>query len=113
MHRWKLTGLVGMPFLLAAGAFIGAGPPRQEPEVSRPEPREATERGRSIGRFVNSFCVECHNREDRTAGLALDDLGAEDVGSHPDAWEKVVRRLATRQMPPADTIRPSGAPTSR
>jgi hypothetical protein len=61
----------------------------------------------AVGRFVDLFCVECHNREDRIAGLALDDLAAEAPGRNPDAWEKVVRRLATRQMPPADAVRPS------
>ena len=61
----------------------------------------------AVGRFVDRFCVACHEGEDKAAGLDLGALAREDVGRHPDAWEKVVRRLATRQMPPDDAVRPS------
>src|SRR5262249_12557511 len=53
-------------------------------------------------------CVECHNRDDKAAGLALDVLGDEGLGRNPASWEKVVRKLVARQMPPAEAIRPSG-----
>src|SRR5204863_2435669 len=42
------------------------------------------------------------------AGLALDDLGTQDVCENANAWEKVVRKLAVRQMPPEGYVRPSG-----
>ena len=56
--------------------------------------------------FINKNCVECHNREDKTAGLALDTISSEDVNQHSLAWEKVVRMLRSRQMPPVDMPRP-------
>src|SRR5262249_24236557 len=48
----------------------------------------------------------CHNSEDKKAGLALDAVSSEDVAAHPDVWEKVARKLAGRQMPPAGRPRP-------
>jgi hypothetical protein len=38
--------------------------------------------------------------------LDLDALSAKDVEAHPVAWEKVVRKLAARQMPPVGKPRP-------
>src|SRR5205085_11969885 len=42
----------------------------------------------------------------RTGGLALDDRGRKEMDGHPEAWERVVRRLRARQMPPVDRERP-------
>jgi hypothetical protein len=38
--------------------------------------------------------------------LDLGALSAEDVEAHPETWEKVVRKLTARQMPPAGKPRP-------
>jgi hypothetical protein len=58
-------------------------------------------------RFVDSNCLDCHDKTTATAGLALDDLIAADVGQNLEAWEKVVRKLTARQMPPHEAPRPA------
>jgi uncharacterized protein DUF1592/uncharacterized protein DUF1588/uncharacterized protein DUF1585/uncharacterized protein DUF1587/uncharacterized protein DUF1595/cbb3-type cytochrome c oxidase subunit III len=58
-------------------------------------------------RFVESHCVECHDDATKTGDLALDELITTDVGRNQRAWEQVVRKLTARQMPPADSARPS------
>src|SRR5262245_26591440 len=60
----------------------------------------------SVKKFVTQHCTSCHSGEAKKAGLDLDALGAEDVAAHPEAWEKVVRKLAARQMPPVGKPRP-------
>ena len=57
-------------------------------------------------RFVESNCLDCHDNTTTTAGLALDDLIAMDIGLNQEAWEKVVRKLTARQMPPSEMPRP-------
>jgi hypothetical protein len=105
MTRWGTRSLFVVPILIALGCFVGSttGRPQALPSSST----TALEDHEAIGRFVNNFCVECHNSEDKAAGLALDTLSVEDLSRNPKAWEKVVRRLVARQMPPADAIRPS------
>jgi hypothetical protein len=56
--------------------------------------------------FLDRYCLECHNTEAGSGGLALDALTEDEVGLHPKAWEKVVRKLSARQMPPAKKPRP-------
>lgn len=51
--------------------------------------------------LVERHCVSCHDANSTKGKLNLDGLLGEDVTMHADVWEKVVRRLATRQMPPA------------
>ena len=42
----------------------------------------------------------------------VDAIASEDASRNAKTWEAVVRKLATRQMPPADSMRPSGRTTS-
>ncbi len=59
---------------------------------------------------IDRYCVGCHNDRTKTAGLALDTLDVERVGENAEAWEKVVRKLRGRMMPPPGRPRPD-APT--
>jgi mono/diheme cytochrome c family protein len=59
-----------------------------------------------LKRFVASHCIECHDKEAKTAGLSLDDVNAANIGRNNEVWEKVVRKLTTRQMPPRESPRP-------
>jgi hypothetical protein len=58
---------------------------------------------------INRYCVSCHNDRLKTGGLALDTVAAHDVGQHPEVWEKVLRKVRARQMPPIGVPRPDEA----
>ncbi len=51
--------------------------------------------------LVEEHCLDCHDREAQKGELDLSVALDSDVTAHPEVWEQVVRRLATRQMPPA------------
>jgi hypothetical protein len=55
---------------------------------------------------LKRYCAGCHNSKVKTAGFALDTLDVHNVAQASDAWEKVVRKLRTRSMPPAGLPRP-------
>ena len=57
----------------------------------------------------DKYCVSCHNQKLKTAGLMLDAMDVNKVGSQPEAWEKVVRKLRSASMPPAGVPRPDKA----
>jgi mono/diheme cytochrome c family protein len=58
--------------------------------------------------LVDKYCVSCHNARLKTGGLVLDkdtiDLAR--VADHADVWEKVIRKLHGRMMPPQGMPRP-------
>ncbi len=56
--------------------------------------------------FADSFCLNCHDQATRQAGLDLGELLKRDIDKNAEAWEKVVRKLTARQMPPDDASRP-------
>ncbi len=59
-----------------------------------------------IQELLRSACLDCHSRGEPAAGLDLESAAAVAVASNSDVWEKVVRKLRARQMPPADSPRP-------
>jgi mono/diheme cytochrome c family protein len=86
-------------WLTAAAGALMAG--RQEPEIAM---RAAgVERHRSV---ITQYCATCHNQRLNTAGLALDGLDLAAVSGSAETWEKVVRKLRTRAMPPPGARRP-------
>jgi hypothetical protein len=59
--------------------------------------------------LLSKYCVSCHNQRLSSGGLALDRADVTHVAANPQIWEKVIRRLATRSMPPLGMPRPEEA----
>ena len=108
-------GLLGVHAAGLHGASPGGenySPPAAPAATAQTQPPSGANglsSGDSVRPVLNRYCVGCHNERLRTAGLALDTLDPARVGDHPDAWEKVVRKLRTGAMPPAGRRRPDAA----
>jgi hypothetical protein len=62
--------------------------------------------------WLNKYCVACHNN--RTASPTADPVNLEaanldDVGASAETWERVLRKLSVRAMPPQGMPRPEEA----
>jgi hypothetical protein len=88
---WIPAWLIGV---LAAGGAMGTL------EAQEQSPHE---------RVVSQYCTTCHNDRLQTAELDLDTLIDRPLDDHAETWEKVVRKLRVRQMPPAGRPRPDEA----
>ena len=86
--------MVGGNCLWAAG---------QEASTASPTPASAQRA------LLQRYCFTCHNERLKTANLLLDTMNVEKPGETPEVWEKVVRKLRGRQMPPAGMPRPDEA----
>ena len=92
--RVWLAGALLLSFV--AGSSLGTPPSTQQASVFTAD---------RVGPTITQYCVECHNDRLKTAGLALDtDLSR--IAEHPDVWEKVVKKLRGRMMPPLGRPRP-------
>lgn len=58
--------------------------------------------------MLDKYCSRCHNDFDNVAGLSVADLKANDVatGRNAEAWEKILRRVASGEMPPHSKPQP-------
>ncbi|MCY4635347.1 MAG: DUF1592 domain-containing protein [Acidobacteria bacterium] len=58
---------------------------------------------------LDRYCTTCHNDRLQTAGLTLESLDMVHVGAGAETWEKVIRKLRAREMPPPRRPRPDDA----
>ena len=56
---------------------------------------------------IETYCIGCHNKAVGAGNLFLFELNADAVPEHPEIFEKVVRKLRGRQMPPPGFPQPS------
>ena len=56
--------------------------------------------------LVDEYCLSCHDKDHEKGGFVLETAIGHDVSQHPETWEKVVRKLRARQMPPIGKERP-------
>ena len=63
----------------------------------------------AVQHLVRDYCLDCHSGEEGEAGLDLEPVNMAALGDHRQLWEKVIRKLRARQMPPAEAPRPDEA----
>lgn len=68
---------------------------------------------KSLRTTLETYCIDCHNSADATGELDLEDFDTSVVTAREPwdtaRWEKIVKRLRARQMPPPDAVRPEEA----
>src|SRR5262245_57464312 len=101
MSRVGFTILAGL-LALASGASSSVRAAAPQSPATQASPQAADQ-------FLKRYCVSCHNDRLRTAGLALDGLDTAHAAANSEIWEKVVRKLRTGSMPPANRPRPDAA----
>src|SRR6516165_2801689 len=70
---------------------------------------QAPQSGNPARQLVEKYCVGCHNQRLKTAGLSLDTLDSDHPARAAQSWEKVIVKLRSRAMPPANAPRPDNA----
>ena len=90
---------VGVVGLLAAGG-LGFTLDAQQPPTTHASAAPAHVS------LIDEYCLTCHDEDHKKGDLVLDTVAAHDVAQHPEVWEKVVRKLRARQMPPVGKPRP-------
>lgn len=88
------TLLIGFSSLCAAQQNTGIAPAADSP---------------SFQPVINQYCVACHNDALSTAGFSLEKVDVNHVGAGAEIWEKVLRKLRLRTMPPSGMPRPDPA----
>ena len=57
-------------------------------------------------RTVDTYCVGCHNSKAKAGGMAFDTVNLDAVHEQAEIWEKALRKLRGRQMPPPGSRQP-------
>ena len=58
---------------------------------------------------IKQYCAGCHSDRLKSGGVSFEALTPESIGQHPDVFEKAVRKLRGRVMPPPNARQPDQA----
>src|SRR5579884_2273409 len=61
-----------------------------------------------LNQVVAQYCAACHNANDMTGNLSLDDFDVDKIIDHRDVGEMMIRKLRAQMMPPPGMPRPGG-----
>src|SRR5688572_15480877 len=91
---------IALAGIVATLTFFPPGLSAQAPAGPPPSPQR---------QVLDRYCAACHNEKLKTAGLNLVQADLSKPGAYPELWEKVVRKVRTGVMPPANMAQPSEA----
>jgi len=59
--------------------------------------------------LLDQYCVNCHNEDDKVAGIAFDKMDLTRLAKDGDTWEKAIKKLKGGMMPPPGARQPDRA----
>jgi mono/diheme cytochrome c family protein len=94
--KWLAAGTISGAFLLSSIARTQTPAPSAAPAA-----------------VVRQYCVGCHSAALKTGGIVLDPATLSQVSSNAETWERAIRQLRARSMPPVPLPRPDAATYDR
>ncbi len=90
-----------------AGVSCAVGIVSADSKVFSQPASQVAQRPASQWSTIQTYCFGCHNKGVRAGNLLFDELDEKSVPGHPEIFEKAVRKLRGRQMPPPGNPQPS------
>lgn len=103
----RLSGGRRLAVAAGVGALLAAGGGRLALQA-QPQPPRLSSQPSHVS-LIDAYCVECHDDDKQKGELTLEGVATHDIARHPAVWEKVIRKLRARQMPPIGKPRPDDA----
>ena len=107
--------LVGVVAASLTGVFAASQGAPSAPAAAAPSPAPAAapapappEAQRQLA-TMQQYCATCHSDRVKSGGVSFEGLTAESVGQHAEVFEKAVRKLRGRVMPPPGARQPDAA----
>jgi mono/diheme cytochrome c family protein len=111
----RLVGLVIVAAFLLLAWFFGwdltPDPVHSVVFTASQQTAPATQAPRAQGPLstMQQYCVSCHNDRTKVGGVSFDGITPDSISQHPDLFEKAVRKMRGRVMPPPNARQPDPA----
>jgi uncharacterized protein DUF1592/uncharacterized protein DUF1588/uncharacterized protein DUF1587/uncharacterized protein DUF1585/uncharacterized protein DUF1595 len=104
MIRTRALGAIG---IVLAGAVVlpAASLPENSPSAATAAHRAAFDQ-QTFWQTTKVYCDTCHFGPKARAKLNLESLDLSNLGNNGETWEKILRKLRNREMPPVGMPRP-------
>jgi hypothetical protein len=108
--RMHVSALAAAGVVLSAAAVPHAASAQDGSSAAVPSAPPAENAGHPAEwALLEKRCEKCHNSVDWAGSLAFDTLFPQDIPADAETWEKAIRKLRGRQMPPPGQPQPDQA----
>lgn len=97
----RLLAFCVLLFAVCVGVAVSA----REPQAPAPVSADAQQQIATI----NQYCIGCHNNRAKAGGASFEGVTAETIGQRGEVFEKAVRKVRGRVMPPPGSRQPDAA----
>src|SRR5665213_1311667 len=98
--KWLIAGTILATLLTSTG------------RAQTPQPNAQTS-GAAAAATVKQYCIGCHSAALKTGGVFLDPATLTQVSSNAETWERAIKQLRAKSMPPVPMPRPDAATYDR
>jgi mono/diheme cytochrome c family protein len=102
MNRVKSVTVAPLSCVILAAAALASMPLANAQTPAAPQSAESQ-------KLVKQYCIGCHNNKLKSASLSLESLDLSKVSDDAGLWEKVLRKVEAKQMPPMGMPRPDAS----
>jgi mono/diheme cytochrome c family protein len=93
-------------FLVVFALAIVTAQPTAQTRTASQTPAAQTS---PIRTMLDTYCVSCHSASLKAGGVVFAGMSLDNFGEHAEVWEKTVRKLRGRLMPPPGSRQPDQA----
>jgi mono/diheme cytochrome c family protein len=101
-----VLALASVAFVASTAVFTAPQAPAAVQPASSAQTGDAAAKQMAT---LTQYCVACHNDRTKTAGASFQGLTPESIGQHAELFEKAVRKMRGRVMPPPGARQPDSA----
>src|SRR6185369_12851568 len=94
----RLLCVGALLFLITLSTHSQTGSQTPSTSATQPDPHRA---------MLSTYCFTCHNSRAKIGGLVLDNLDLQAPGQNAQIWERALRKLRGRLMPPPGNPQPA------
>ena len=109
VRRVRVTLALAAAAFVASMAVVLTAQAPAAPAAGRPAAAAQAAGADAHIAAITQYCVACHNDRAKTAGVSFQGMTAESVGQHAEVYEKAVRKMRGRVMPPPGARQPDSA----
>jgi hypothetical protein len=86
--------------------LLASAQPFAQPQLGRPAQPTGANLSQ-IRTMLDTYCITCHSATAKAGGVAFAGMSLDAIGTNAEVWEKTVRKLRGRLMPPPGSRQPT------
>src|SRR4030095_3881364 len=103
MRHMKKNLIALIAVILLVAVVTATSAPRSPQQAASTSPSTA---GTAQLATIKDYCSGCHNDKAKTGGVSFEGITAASIAQQPELFEKAVRKLRGRVMPPPTAKQP-------